>query len=174
MNTKKNMPVLIVTAVMLLVLLIDLIELFTPENKLSIAFSIVGSLGAIYYGLVGYKKPNGNLMKFLFFAYGFAVGLYGVYRADRYVPTSYLYFLSSAILIYISGRLDRRVQNTCLFVVAFVLELIGYICKCNVRGEAFFSALRLADELYLLLALYAFYFIRYKEHKEAGFAVKAR
>jgi len=165
---KNNTIVAIIAVAMLIILAIDIYELFTPENKISISFSILGTLLATYYGFIGYKKPNGNLLKYLFVAYGLCIGLYGIFRSAKYVPTSYLYFLGAIVIVYVAGRLDRISQNKYLMVLAFLFVLVGYITKCFVRGDSLFTLIRLADELYLLIALCAFYFIRYKEHKEAG------
>jgi len=164
----KNIIVVIITALMSIVLAIDIYELFTPENKISIAFSIVGTILAIYYGIFGYKKPNGNLMKILFFAYGLFLGLYGIFRAGKYIPTAYCYFVAAVIVVFISGRLDKISRNTYLIIAAFILVINGYVIKCFIRQEPILSAIRLADEVYLLLALFAFYFVRYYDHKKAG------
>ncbi len=168
MKNNTRLYVAIVTLFMAAVLCIDVIELFTPENKISVSFSIVGAILALYYGVIGYKKPNGNMMKVLFVAYGSAIGAYAIFRAGKYVPTAYLYFICSVIIVYISGRLDKIKKNTYLIIVAFVAVLLGYILKCGVRGDGILTAIRLADEVYILIALYAFYFLRYKEHKAAG------
>ncbi len=85
-----------------------------------------------------------------------------------------LVLLSSGVLIFVAGRLNRIEQNRYLLIVALLARLIaGIIGIAHDGGVApvLFLITYLFDAVEILTLCCA-YFTRYQEHKEAGLADK--
>ena len=127
-----------------------------------------------YYACYSYKKPHGNLMRYILLCYA-------AYSAIRNI-TSYLEYpayiaISSYLAIiltsYMAGRLDHYKQN--IIISAAVL-----VCKCLMvfylinrfvisgRTLTFDYIITTIGPVTLWLAIATSYIIRYKPHKEAG------
>ena len=132
---------------------------------------------AMFYVCYGYKKPHGNLMRYLLLLYAVSVAAFLI--RDAAIQPMYLSINYSAIIIlstYMAGRLERYKQN----IVISVLVLVGncittYYLFDKFAGMGtltFFNAISSIGAITVWLAIAASYIIRYKEHKEAGLADK--
>jgi len=128
------------------------------------------SLFILYYLLYGYKKPHGNLLRFIMLAFALSMifddTLFSVFTA--YVPVR---TVTVMLIAYMAGRLNKFEKNRILMPVILVLTVVTAI----IITKEFPS-----DETVVNLAVFACpvqwcivcaaYIARYKQHKEAGLA----
>ena len=130
----------------------------------------------LIYGFVGYKKPHGNLLRYLMMLCALNIACEAIYRIERYGKT-YAYALVTAalVIIFISGRLDKIKKNAWLTVLALVIIALGLIVGTIhlKNGFSFISLVKHAGPFVQWVGISGIYFARYAEHKEAGLADKA-
>ena len=84
--------------------------------------------------------------------------------------------LAACLLFYVSGRLDRIEQNKYLFIIIALILLVSCIIEWTQFSgsgiEVVSKCLKAPRHLISVLILIIAYFIRYKEHKEAGLVDK--
>jgi len=118
-----------------------------------------------YYVVYGFRKPHGNSLKYIMLIYASSY-LFAVYsNAQMGRPVgSVCHAAIIGLLCYISGRLSRVKQNiiNMSIVTAFILyrTISGYVNDGATVG--------VITHLVIWIDICAGYFLRYKEHKEAG------
>lgn len=136
----------------------------------SAALILIAAL--MLYVFVLYKKPHGNLLRYLFFGFGVYMAAMGVldFMRDLFVPACFR-LAATLIITYVSGRLNKIEKNKPLLLVAGVFLLI-YWCLYNfVYSAGQISVRPLLGSLSTIIYLGAFsfaYVARYEEHKAAG------
>ncbi len=130
-------------------------------------FSLVLSVLIGYYALWGYKKPHGNLLKFILLAYA-AFVLAGIPTIIQ-ARTTWWVILNGIVmgsLCFMSGRLDRIKQNAC--ILAFVTAAMAVAVSVDISGGN--ATIGIVTGIFVWLDICVAYFLRYKEHREAGLA----
>ena len=129
-----------------------------------------------FYALFGYKKPHGNLLKFVFFVFAITLVLNGIGGVDTSVVSlivATFACLSALLLTYVAGRLHKVEQNRFLLVVTGALLLVSQILPSFYIPFNFAPIGNALTPLIVLLTLGFAYTARYEEHKAAGLADKA-
>ena len=146
-----------------------------PLNQIAniVMFAIV-----VYYVCYSYKKPHGNLMRYL-------VLCCAALEAFQYINSiitypSYMYYIFYAVTIlkaHMAGRLDHYKQNIIISAIVLVCECL--ILYCLTSALVSFGVQNLVvpfmsmmGPVTLWLDIAFAYVLRYKEHKEAGLADK--
>lgn len=132
--------------------------------------AVMGLL-AMWYAFVGYKKPHGNVLRAVFFAFSvylvFQSGL--AYRSGTTPWTSYLLMFAALTVAYISGRLNKIEKNKKLLVFAGILMIVFALVKIfDGSANSFSRIYGLFSSAILFAALSFAYIARYEEHKAAG------
>ena len=137
-----------------------------------VAALLVLIVAILLYVFVLYKKPHGNLLRYLFFFFGLYLAFQGTVdfqEANLFVPGC-VNLLAALIVTYVSGRLNKIEKNQPLLLLVGVLLLIHWIlytfvCVDYFKIDRLFGSL--GDMIYLG-ALGFSYVARYEEHKAAG------
>ena len=132
---------------------------------------------AAYYACFGYKKPHGNLMRYLLLFYVATLGAMLVRKANSQGDLSNSISIAVIILsAYMAGRLNKYKQNVFISLVILVLKLINIYPTMSSRigqtGFTFISFFGSIGPVVVWLAIAGAYILRYKDHKEAGLAGK--
>jgi len=119
-----------------------------------------------YYTIWGYKKPNGNLLKYiiLVFACTYLIVVYRMVQSGN-PGRAVCYAVIIGSLCYIAGRLHRVKQNTILMIIMISIMVISKLGSFA-NGKA---TIGIIADLIIGVDICVAYIIRYKEHKEAGF-----
>ena len=76
---------------------------------------------AVLYAVCGYKKPHGNLMKYLLLLYAVVVaGLLLMSSAKWPTYVNAVYLIKIILAVYMAGRLDRFTQNVIISAAILV------------------------------------------------------
>ena len=139
-----------------------------------IVFCIMLAL-ILYYAIVNFKVPHGNLLKYLFIAFS-AMTFVGLLAGSSSsgVPQEdiYLYQLLRGVVViasaYIGGRLDRIKENIYYIIVcAFILLGTSIVNIVLYDITDFISIVFFSNFFILWLDLALAYIFRYYGHKEA-------
>ena len=125
-----------------------------------------------FYAIIGYKKPHGNLLKYLFIAFAVSIILNTSMESAGPIVTP-CFCLAALSIVYVSGRFQKINQNRILLVIAGVFllpQLLFPLFSGSFLINTFFNGI---TPLILLFALGFAYTARYEEHKAAGLADKA-
>ena len=131
------------------------------------------SLLLMYYAVAGYKKPHGNLLKYLFLLFTLCClgGILSIDVEQSMYDIAYNYIRGIVVVItaYVSGRLDRYKQNVILMSIIGVLMLASSILQVIPDpGTVLLDWFWCFTFFLLWVDLMFAYILRYKEHKEAG------
>ena len=131
-----------------------------------------------YYAIAGYKKPHGNLLRFVFLLFSlsclctlisqmFDTGIEGK------ACFSFLIGIAALLAAYTGGRLDKIKKNRLPLIIIGLVLIIKPILGCFEHGGFQFMFFVWGMSTFVLWLDIAFaYILRYKEHKEAGLADK--
>ena len=134
----------------------------TKASILKPAVSLLGFAFVLYYAFSGYKKPHGNLLRYLMLAYGaiLAIGsaaafLFGVATmgdpaagtmpmldgAENHMSNmaplqAFLLCLSILLIGYISGRLHKFEQNKWLLTLVLIMLLVRVLLSIGNKQNA--------------------------------------
>jgi len=178
-NRKRTNIVLVVMGALILMEMITSIISVIEHGIISaMSLSAIASLVFIaIYGFILYKKPHGNILKYAMLLLALAQVLnYADCLKMGYIEEyiSIIGLISAGIVVYVSGRLNRIEQNKYLLMIALILELFNAIFSI-VKYANFISVAFVITYLFesiAILTLMIAYFVRYKEHKEAGLTDK--
>lgn len=176
MQTNKNTIHRIIVAITALIgLAVSIVCFIWRLNNLVSIRSFI--LVAIYYGFVfyygisGYKKPHGNMVRYLLLILAFYIASSIIIMVERW-DVSWVIFAASnfaAVFIgYMAGRLNKFKKNIVLAVIISVLLLIKSFWPVE---ELNFYSLFVLDRtmpVFMWLTVMLIYFFRYNEHKLAG------
>jgi len=128
-------------------------------------FSLALSMMVGYYALWGYKIPHGNLLKYIFLAYAiFVYAAIPITSKEDIVWRVVLQGIVVGSLCYTAGRLDKVKQNVVFLVLITALMTFCVIVDIN-SGDA---TIGIATGVVVWIDIFVAYFLRYREHKEAG------
>ena len=127
----------------------------------------------LYYVFYGYKKPHGNLLKYimLFFAL-LLVNEIALEAGDKYpnlvsekivLPIT-ISGICIVMISYISGRLDRFNKNIYLFTAVLVLLVLRAFLMSHYRTIMFSDF----SDAIIWFDINCAYALRYKQHKQVG------
>ena len=107
---------------------------YSSGSYLSLVVYALASLLLLYYAAVGYRKPHGNLMKYLFLMFALCClgGLLCMTAEQTVIDAIYNYIRGIVVLLvaFVAGRLNRFKQNVWLMSVIGVLMLISSVVVC--------------------------------------------
>lgn len=186
-NLKKGTKVglAVSTTLLTVTILNNAIAVFTTINNPDRIFTtvlafnaIVISLAIMWYAFVGYKKPHGNMLRAVFFAFSvYLVIQSGIgIMSNESAWTTYLLMFAAITVSYISGRLNKIEKNRKLLVFTGILLVIfafvnifdGRVNIFDVRANSLGRMCGFLAYAILLAALSFAYIARYEEHKAAG------
>ena len=125
-----------------------------------------------FYTIFGYKKPHGNMLKYLFIAFAVAlilnVCLANIAENAIVMIISVCSCLAALILMYVSGRFHKIENNRVLLVVAGVLLFAAMILPLFTSSFIISGFFNSCTAPIMLLALGFAYTARFEEHKAAG------
>lgn len=125
-----------------------------------------------FYALFGYKKPHGNMLKYLFIAFAVSqilnVCLSNNAENAIDVILSVCSCLAALILMYVSGRFHKIEKNRVLLIVAGILLFAAMILPLFTNSFIINGCFNSCTAPIMLLALGFAYTARFEEHKAAG------
>ena len=172
LKTGQAIALLIIFTANILWLIFNLIT-YKGNITIPILVGIFRFAIAAFYAYCGYKKPHGNLMRYLLLIYAISVAALIVFNGTTQPTFITIDYLTIIILTaYMAGRLDHYKQNIVISLLLLVCNLVITVYYIGVRSNA--GTLNLASgvscigatSIWLLIA--AGYIIRFKPHKEAG------
>jgi len=177
MEKKKQNPVLLGLCVILTVFTIVLDICTAISSKDSVAtFALIAwtcvSFLVLYYILVGYKKPHGNMLRYLLLimAAVMVIDTFDFSETALYTP---LRAATVLLIAYIAGRLGKINQNKILMPIVWVLIIIsGCMLRKLQPSTDILKNISFFLDTIIWFVTCAAYFVRYKEHKEAGLTDK--
>ena len=125
-----------------------------------------------YYGIYGYQKPHGNMIRYLLLILAVYVAYSITIMVERWDISGIIFTasnLAAVFIAYIAGRLNKVSKNIVWAVVITVLLLIKsfWPIEDNLSVYALFVLDRTMP-LFMWATVAFIYFFRYKEHKQAG------
>ena len=184
-NLKKSTKIgLIVSAVLMLVVLvagvIGAVQAFIAGRTTTAIFTVTDVIMGVlvlFYAFVGYKKPHGNLLRYVFFAFAIYLAL----QATLDIASKSFYIVGDAgvlaalLLSYIAGRLNKIKKNIfiLLFVGLLILARVIVNCVTFPGSFGFFNVFGCMTSIIIYAALGFAYTARFEAHKAAGLADKA-
>jgi len=162
--------IVFIVAVNIVSILVFLAENFTVSILILATAACIEHVFVIYYVLSGYKKPHGNLLRYLMLAYAVTLGINLVAFPAFFSQLDLTLSVASLMLIpYIAGRLNKIKQNKVLIPLVFVLLTISEVAYIiDLKPQTILIYIRTFGQALEWFAISAAYFVRYKEHKEAG------
>ena len=180
-NMKKGTKVgLIVSLVLCAAVLINgaisIGNLFSVGNTLFAIYAlsdIVMAALILLYLFFGYKKPHGNMLRYLFFVfsiYNAFLGIAGMAGEAEFI-TGCLSVFAALIIAYVAGRLDKINKNRFVLIFVGLLLLALFVVDGFITGIPISTFPEVFGQLTQLIAFTALsfaYTARYEQHKEAG------
>ena len=150
---------------------------YTSGAYFNLAAYAVTGVFLLYYAVAGYKKPHGNLMRYLFLLFALcclsSVLTVASERTVLYTVHNYIRGIVVLITAFVAGRLDRFKQNVVLMSAIGVLMLASSLIQLpfgyDVDGLVWITCFTF---FLLWVDLMFAYILRYKEHREAGLTDK--
>ena len=154
-------------------LIAQLITTTGVKTTITSIIQLVLIIGFAYYALIGYKKPHGNILKYLMLFYAAFSGFLMVYQESGFPLYFNLIGMAKILAIaYVSGRLDRINQNKIILGIIVVFDAIFDIYLLNLYIKfglvSFAYVANCFSSLSFSLTLVLAYITRFKLHKEAG------
>ncbi len=124
-----------------------------------------------YYTLFGYKKPHGNLLKYLMIIYAMSLlsELYMAVKFNEYLNVCIL-SLSMLFIGYISGRLHKINENCFLAILILILQLLipVFVLLNGTSKPSLLMWIVIATPAVIWLSLTCACLVRFEQHREAG------
>lgn len=176
-NKKNNLERLIITVVALIGAAISVVcFIWRLNNLVSIrSFSLIAIYYGFvfYYGIYGYKKPHGNMVRYLLLILAVYIAYSITIMVGRW-DISWIIFtasnLAAVFIAYVAGRLNKYKKNAVWAVIITALLLVKSFWPIETTGLNFYVIFVLDRTLPLFMwaTVMFIYFFRYKEHKLAG------
>ena len=179
----KNMPAIIcaVTLVGFLVCVVVLVwrGMHQVSDWLFLLVCVYYGL-VLYYGVKGYHKPHGNMVRWLVLILAVFVAGSVLTQIERF-SAAWPIILSNDLAIlamgFLAGRLHKVERNKYITVFVSLMLLIRCFWFLEHPGmsgaDAVLFILDRCQPIFMWLTLLLIYFYRYAEHKEAGLMVDA-
>ena len=137
--------------------------------------ALIGYIAVIFYALVGYKTPHGNLLRYCFMLFSLLYGVSGALAPEQPVVIEVLEVCVVAGSAYIAGRLNKYKGVIIVMLIAVGLLLGELFAALSTAAEGGFLALFLpVNFLILWLSLCLTYRARFREHRGAGLSDQSR
>ena len=126
-----------------------------------------------YYGIYGYKKPHGNMVRYLLLILAFYIAASVIVLVERW-DVHWIIFAASnfaAVLIgYMAGRLNKVKKNIVVAIIVSVLLLVKSFWPIQGVDLNVYSLFVLdrTMPIFMWITVGLIYFFRYSEHKQAG------
>ena len=132
----------------------------------------------LYYGVKGYRKPHGDMLRWLILILAVFVAASVLMQVERF-GAAWPILLSNELAVlamgFLAGRLHRVERNKYVTVFVSIMLLIRCFWFLEHPGlsgaDAALFVLDRCQPIFMWLTMLLLYFYRYKEHKEAGLAV---
>ncbi len=177
-KTKQNKGLLALIVLIIVVQLISCVSalLNNPAVNYTVLTLIAAAehLLALYYVLHGYKKPHGNLLKFVMIAFILTLCVETIaFLGSNALYYSAINIVCMILMTYASGRLNKIGENRVIMTLVLVLLIIsGTTLVIEFNPDSIFRYVVMYGKALEWLVLCCAYFVRYKAHKEAGLADK--
>ena len=125
-----------------------------------------------YYGIYGYKKPHGNMIRYLLLILAIYIAYSITIMVARWNITGIVFTASNlaAVFIgYMAGRLNKFKKNIFLIILISMLLLVKCFWPLDTSLNAY--SLFVLDRtlpLFMWATVLFMYLFRYNEHKQAG------
>lgn len=125
-----------------------------------------------YYTLKGYKKPHGNLLKYMMLLFAFMIVVSLKALEFLSIKEMMLFCFAVGLICYMAGRLNKF--NEVKIISLVVMLLLLHCCHAQVSAMSTFMDLAITTrfnfyaKVIIWMALTTSYFTRYLQHKEAG------
>lgn len=179
MEKKQNklvLAIIVIAVIMNLVTIVTIIpfQYFSVAGLILSAITSIEHLAVVYYVLYGYRKPHGNLLRYTMLLFAITLGTALVLYGKEYSMLNFALPVAEILLIpYIAGRLNKVEQNKVLVPFVLILFIIDAISFCfTFESQSFIYYYLTFGQAIEWFAISAAYFVRYKEHKEAGLTDK--
>ena len=185
-NLKKGTKVgLIISAILLAAVLVNNVFNIVPafnDGRISPAvMAIIDDAMCVIimlYAFFGYRKPHGNMLKFVFFAYAISLALQGTVdiAAKSLYISGDLCILAGLLVAFVAGRLHKIEKNKFILIFVGLLLLAKEIIFFVTVPVSFVFLRKLFSRItpIIIFAVLSFaYAARFEEHKAAGLAGKA-
>lgn len=161
---------MILQAVSQITQLINAADFQTAASPITFIILIIG-FG--YYALFGYKKPHGNMLRYLFLFYVICSCYFLLYYVPVYPFYANAFGIAKIVAFaYIAGRLDKVNKNKYILGVLIVVDLCFDIYNVYTFGVLgmlnFITFIGCISSLLFTTTVTLAYVIRYDLHKEAG------
>ncbi len=174
----RKLDAVIILLVALIGFAVSLISFFWRRNNGMTVFVFVEEsifyLFALYYCVWGYKKPHGNLVRYLMLVLALvtAASIHQMLLDYRELPWQVLLSgaVAAVLIGYMAGRLHKVKKNIIVVVIVTALLLIRcfWPLKLQYNAISVFYVLDRSTTLLAWITVVLIYFFRYKEHREAG------
>ena len=182
-NNKNNLQRLIITVVALIGAAISVVCFIWRLNNLvsirSFFLIAIYYVFVFYYGIYGYKKPHGNMVRYLLLILAVYIAYSITIMVERW-DISWVVFTASnlaAVFIgYIAGRLNKYKKNAVWAVIITALLLIKSFWPIETTDLNYYILFVLDRTLplFMWVTVMFIYFFRYSEHKSAGVSYDAQ
>ena len=174
-NTIKKSSTIALAAIIAINAVWLVCYLILHSNDLSFEFfaCLFELVVALVYATYDYKKPHGNLMKYLLLFYVVAVAVILLYyESSQPTYVNAIYLVKIILGTYMAGRLDRYKQNVVICAILLVTSAITSYYFIEVISSfaplTFVNIVASLGSVTVWLAIAGGYIIRYQLHKEAG------
>ncbi|MBQ9228709.1 MAG: hypothetical protein IJ168_07760 [Eubacterium sp.] len=182
-NNKHSLQRLVITVVALIGAAVSIVCFIWRLNSLvSIrSFSLIAVYYGFvfYYGIFGYRKPHGNMVRYLLLILAVYIAYSITVMVERW-DISWIIFtasnLAAVFIAYIAGRLNKYKKNAVWAVIITALLLVKSFWPIETTGLNFYILFVLDRTLplFMWVTVMFIYFFRYKEHKLAGASYDAQ
>lgn len=179
-NLKKGTKVgLIISAILLAAVLVN--NVFSVVKTFSIG-QIPGGIASIIdavmcviillYVFFGYKKPHGNMLKFVYFMFAISLALQGTLEiaSNGHYAIGDLCVLVALLIAYVAGRLHKIEKNkfTLILVGLLILAKTIVVFLTSPIPFVFLIIFGQITPIIIFATLCFAYAARFEEHKAAG------
>ena len=137
--------------------------------------SLIEIIGVALYVFWLYKIPHGNMLKYAMLLSALSIVVHSVsaiYQHGDMPVEVFPPILAACLLFYVAGRLNRIEQNKYLLPIIVIVLLVSCIIEWTHISTNTVNMvskyLKVPRHFISVLTLMIAYFVRYKEHKEAG------
>ena len=149
----------------------------TILTGIELATFVLVFLFVAYYAISGYKKPHGNLMRYMFGLFALNCLCLALNEVETIYDSMYykLIFIGIAAVVailsvYVGGRLNKLKENLVIIIAITLLLAFRCVYHC-LTDRVVFGALQILmnfSTFIVWIDIVFAYVLRYKEHKEAG------
>jgi len=128
----------------------------------------------LYYGIKGYKKPHGNMVRYLMLILAVYIGasvITTIYTLHASWPIVLASIFAAMFMAYMAGRLNKVKKNKPVALFVTVMLLFRFLEQPTMSGaDTALFVLDRCSPLFMWLTIVLIYFYRFREHKEGGLA----